>query len=160
MSCWPTSRVPADLFCRMFWQLGGHEEVSNRLGQLNQTQLMLLGAVGAVLCALFFLVAPFLRRYGGNAPYLASSPPAIATILEECAAVVKEKGKGAKMVDMGSGNGELVVEAAKLGLECEVSRTIAFLSPQTQHDHDRAEFLFVFVFCTGLRTQLDSRDRQ
>jgi hypothetical protein len=93
--------------------------LTDRLSTLDQTQLMLIGALGAVLCALFVLVAPFLRRYGGNAPYLASSPPAISTVLEVCGRVLAEKGGKAKMVDLGSGNGELVVEAAKLGLECE-----------------------------------------
>lgn len=100
-------------------QFGGTEGLTSRLSTLSRTQLLLLGSLGAFLCALFFLVAPFLRRYGGNAPYLSSSPLAIRTVLQVCSAVATEKKRKVRMVDIGSGNGELVVEAAKLGLECE-----------------------------------------
>lgn len=77
-----------------------------------------LYTVGTLLTGLVALTAPFLRRYGG-APYVASAPAARVAI--RAALESKQGSKRAisplRFTDLGSGSGELVLEAAKVGFQ-------------------------------------------
>jgi len=103
-----------------FWFLWRQFSTSKiELRELSYAQLSVMGGCCALLCALFMFAVPFLRRYGGNAPYLATSEAALEVVLKLCQDISK-KNPNAKLVDLGSGNGQLVVEVAKqCGLQCE-----------------------------------------
>jgi hypothetical protein len=95
-----------------------------------------LGGAIAVLAILAASAIPFVRTYRG-APYVASAPRARKAVLDHCRALLRQQGSAVRsaghpaisesappclsdrfvsLVDLGSGSGELVFDAASIGL--------------------------------------------
>lgn len=73
--------------------------------------------LGVTLCAtagLCVITAPFLRSFTG-APYLASSNLARRTIANHLRNLRNSSSTALRLTDLGSGNGDLVLEASKTG---------------------------------------------
>lgn len=68
------------------------------------------GCLGTVVAA----CAPFLRTFSG-APYVASSLRAQRAIQHHLDRLIAERGKGLRLIDLGSGSGDIVLAAARKG---------------------------------------------
>jgi len=91
------------------WYLSGSAFTPERVAAI--------GALVAVLLGFYLVTFPFVRRYGGNAPYSITAPDGQKVVYEQCklavaAAAAEKVPRQARMVDLGSGNGEIIVTAA------------------------------------------------
>lgn len=73
-----------------------------------------LGATVATTAALLVFTAPFMRRFTG-APYVASSQHARRAIAQHMRKLRESRNGELRLTDLGSGGGELVIQAATIG---------------------------------------------
>lgn len=89
-----------------------------------------LGTTLIAILGLFAITAPFLRRFTG-APYVASSMHARRAIVQHMRKLRHTHKGEMTLIDLGSGGGELVIEAAVVGFQArgvELNRWLIALS--------------------------------